>query len=129
MVIDWYIVGTFRNANRCMFSSVAETLMSSIDNRESAHKRGYNRQWGKVRGVKLSRDPFCERCLAKGRTVPAQMVHHKDRNSSNNSFDNLESVCLSCHNDEHRDELFGNDKKGFVSKKGCGIDGKPEGWE
>ena len=101
----------------------------SNDNRESSSKRGYDRQWAKVRKMKLSNNPFCERCTIRGRLTPATMVHHKDRNPWNRSFDNLESICIDCHNDEHRDELFGNDKKGFVSKKGCGIDGKPEGWE
>ena len=99
------------------------------DNRESSSKRGYDRHWSKIRSVKLSTDPFCERCTTKGKTVPAKIVHHKDRNAWNRSFDNLESICKDCHNEEHREELFGHDKNGSAMKKGCGTDGKPEGWE
>lgn len=36
-------------------------------------------------------------------------VHHKDRNRNNNSLENLEILCKSCHHMEHiiRDELTG----------------------
>lgn len=83
----------------------------SNDNRESPDKRGYDRQWGKVRKMKLSNNPFCERCSTSGKITPAKMVHHKDKNVWNRSFDNLESICKYCHDKEHKDEFFGNDKK------------------
>ena len=55
---------------------------------------------------------LCERCLAKGYIVPAKIVHHKIYLNEENfgdpevmlSFDNLEALCLECHNKEH----FGN---------------------
>lgn len=52
---------------------------------------------------------MCERCRKKGRIVPAKIVHHirhltlENQNDPNiaYSFDNLEALCLDCHNKEH----------------------------
>ena len=56
-----------------------------------------------------SKNHLCERCLAKGIYEPAYIVHHKiyltDENYGDQAlmfgFDNLECLCLACHNDEH----------------------------
>ena len=52
---------------------------------------------------------LCERCLIKGRYEPAYIVHHKIYLTDENfgkpelmfGFDNLEALCLACHNEEH----------------------------
>ena len=52
---------------------------------------------------------LCERCLAKGLIVPAEIIHHKIRLNENNitdpsvtlNFDNLEALCRLCHGEEH----------------------------
>lgn len=52
---------------------------------------------------------LCERCLSKGDIVAATIVHHKTWLTPKNindpsitlSFDNLEGLCLDCHNKEH----------------------------
>lgn len=52
---------------------------------------------------------LCERCLARGRYEPAVVVHHRVHLTEENygnaeltyGFDNLEALCLACHNDEH----------------------------
>ena len=51
---------------------------------------------------------LCERCLAKGLYEPAKIVHHKIYLTEETmtpelmyGFDNLEALCLACHNDEH----------------------------
>ena len=52
---------------------------------------------------------LCERCKKKGSYVPAVIVHHKEHLSPENfddpsivyGFDNLEALCLRCHNKEH----------------------------
>ena len=75
--------------------------------REKTVARGYDtRIWGKVRKVKLERNPLCERCEAKGLTTEARLVHHKDRNPHNNDMDNLESLCNACHELEHKSDRF-----------------------
>ncbi|MFH1672933.1 MAG: HNH endonuclease [Pseudomonadota bacterium] len=69
--------------------------------RGSASERGYTATWAKVRTVKLSRDPLCERCGAA-----AVLVHHRDRNPRNNHEENLESLCKDCHVKEHSEERW-----------------------
>ena len=41
----------------------------------------------------------CERCSYEKFEI--LHVHHKDRNRSNNDFDNLELICPNCHYEEH----------------------------
>lgn len=71
-------------------------------NQTSSTERGYDWSWKKIRDRKLKIDPLCERCQAVGKTVPAVLVHHKDRNPKNNEPGNHEALCLSCHQLEHR---------------------------
>lgn len=64
---------------------------------------------------------LCERCQAKGLIVPGVIVHHKRRVSPETiedpsvllNFDNLELLCVRCHNEEHADEI----KEGSKSKQ------------
>lgn len=52
---------------------------------------------------------LCERCKANGIYVPASIVHHrkhltrKNRNDPRMAYglDNLEALCIACHNQEH----------------------------
>lgn len=52
---------------------------------------------------------LCERCLEKGIHSPGEIVHHRTHINSENisdpttllSWDNLELLCLPCHNLEH----------------------------
>jgi predicted nucleic acid-binding Zn ribbon protein len=55
---------------------------------------------------------FCERCnldlrhICKTREHQGQWsVHHKDRNRSHQDFSNLELLCITCHNNEHKNWL------------------------
>lgn len=75
--------------------------------RGTAASRGYGAGWPRLRAAKLKETPLCERCFARGRITPATLVHHKDRNRSNRSWENLESLCNACHEEEHKDERFG----------------------
>jgi len=53
---------------------------------------------------------LCERCMKKGLYVPADVVHHKTRLTPENvgdpsialNPDNLEALCWSCHEKEHK---------------------------
>ena len=69
-----------------------------------------SKAWQNCRAAYLAKQGgLCERCLAKGLLVPAEIVHHKEHLTENNyqdpdlalSFDNLEALCFSCHNAEH----------------------------
>ena len=74
--------------------------------RLTSTQRGYNTSLSKIRLIKLSKDPLCERCLLNAHSVMAVLVHHKDRNPRNNAEDNLESLCRKCHDEEHKDDIF-----------------------
>lgn len=60
--------------------------------------------WRRLRGLKLAEDPFCERCLERGITVPAVDVHHIQeialRPELALEYTNLESLCKTCHGSE-----------------------------
>lgn len=61
--------------------------------------------WARCRMMKLARDPLCQACMAEGRLVPGQIVHHvkpyQDRPDLAYHLDNLETLCRSCHAREH----------------------------
>ena len=78
------------------------------DNRGNSGERGYNAQWYRLRAVKVSLNPLCEICLARGVFVPVAVVHHVEpiskRPDLRLSLDNLLSVCLRCHSDLHKND-------------------------
>jgi Zn finger protein HypA/HybF involved in hydrogenase expression len=57
--------------------------------------------------IYVERDLFlCERCgLRKNTELPR---HHKDRDKTNNSPDNIEVLCPTCHSKEHISEFSRN---------------------
>ena len=74
--------------------------------RGSAASRGYDRTWQKIREQVLDGEPLCRRCQAEGKTRPAEMIHHIDRDSRNNRLSNLEPICRMHHELEHKGERF-----------------------
>jgi hypothetical protein len=56
-----------------------------------------------IRAIKIrlisARGAKCERCGYNKSEV--LQVHHKDRNSRNNDFNNLEIICPNCHFEDH----------------------------
>ena len=74
--------------------------------RGTRKERGYTETWLKVRRMKFSRNPICERCDKKGITEPTRIVHHVNRDPRDNRRENLESLCIPCHNEEHKEERW-----------------------
>lgn len=78
-------------------------------------KKYRSRRWASLRKEKKLINPFCERCLAKGVYTPTYIVHHKEYVTGKNyeddniffNIENLESLCLACHNTEHFKEDLG----------------------
>lgn len=78
------------------------------DNPEIA-KKYRSKRWQKLRKQKLALNPLCERCLAKKKVSSTYIIHHKEYITDKNymddniffNIDNLESLCLKCHNQEH----------------------------
>jgi 5-methylcytosine-specific restriction protein A len=73
------------------------------DNRLSACKRGYNRQWEKARSRHLAKEPLCRHCLKEGKTTVATVVDHIIPHKGDeflfwDSEGNWQSLCKWCHN-------------------------------
>lgn len=76
------------------------------NNRGTAHQRGYGSNWQKLRRMHLAREPLCYDCknnggynMGGGVLTVATEVHHiiAKRDGGDNSFDNLMSLCKTCH--------------------------------
>lgn len=76
-------------------------------------KKYRSKRWQKLRVLKKAQNPVCERCLKKGKVTPTYIIHHKEYITDKNymdddvffNLDNLESLCLECHNKEHFSEI------------------------
>lgn len=73
------------------------------DSRPSPSARGYNWTWRKIRAAYLAEHPRCERCGTE-----SVEVHHKDGDTSNNEWWNLEALCKPCHSRETRTRMNEN---------------------
>ncbi len=79
--------------------------MTYRDNPEIARKYK-SKRWQKLRHQKLLLNPMCERCIKKGIYNSAYIIHHKEYITDKNyeddnvffNIDNLESLCMTCHN-------------------------------
>lgn len=60
----------------------------------------------------------CEMC---GRTKCKLHVHHRDRNPENNSLENLQTLCVSCHRLSHSPNYMGIP----LQRKPCSLCSKP----
>lgn len=62
--------------------------------------------WKKTRNSFIAAYPLCKRCYDSGKVTAARIVHHKievrDDFSKRLEWDNLESICQNCHNQEHK---------------------------
>lgn len=84
--------------------------IKSNDNykRPDRHRFYNSQKWRKLRKLYAQNHPLCERCWSKGIVKPVDIVHHKisieDDYSKRLDMDNLESLCIACHNTEHFSE-------------------------
>lgn len=63
-------------------------------------------RWQKLRELKLSHNPICERCLDQEIVEPATVVHHRKPHKGEDTlfhdFDNLEALCKPHHDRDGR---------------------------
>ncbi|WP_259335344.1 HNH endonuclease [Bombilactobacillus bombi] len=69
--------------------------------------------WKQARRIALARDHYlCQECYRQGRITPASTVHHiyhlRDYWDKRLDLDNLETICLECHNKEHPEKGANN---------------------
>jgi len=71
--------------------------------RDPATRKRYGRTWEKIRKLYADTHPFCEECFKRGIITPVEHVHHKLplKEGGTNDFENLESLCKSCHRAIH----------------------------
>jgi 5-methylcytosine-specific restriction protein A len=83
-------------------------------------RKAYNNTaWRKLRDEHIRNFPLCDNCLANGKVVPAEDVHHKVSPFRNGEInwtllldpDNLQSLCRKCHGEEHAAEKGWKDPK------------------
>ena len=79
------------------------------------YKGAYKRGWQRLRDMYLKENPLCEECKAKGIVEKATEVHHKipieERPDLRLSWENLQSLCKSCHSGKTMKE---NIRKGLM---------------
>ncbi len=81
---------------------------SRTDKEEQAFYKSY--RWKRLRKYKLSRNPLCEICLRGGIVKEASLVDHirPIKNGGDlMAVDNLQSLCVSCHNKKKAKEIKG----------------------
>ena len=83
--------------------------------------RGRNGQ--SMRAAYLSAHPLCVHCESKGIVRAATEVDHVTAfaNGGSDTWDNKQSLCKPCHRVKTNDDL------GYRQRRGCGVDGYPEG--
>ena len=84
------------------------------------HNRKYNlKPWKDLREAKLRADPLCAEHLKLGQAVLANTVDHVDGDSNNDAWENLQSLCASCHSVKTARENrgFGNRPNGHDKKE------------
>ncbi|MCR5510370.1 MAG: HNH endonuclease [Lachnospiraceae bacterium] len=66
-------------------------------------KKRYSGAWVRIRKQYAEAHPFCEICFENGIITPVEHVHHKLplNEGGTNDFDNLQSLCKSCHSRLH----------------------------
>lgn len=79
-----------------------------------------SKEWRSLRIRKLQADPLCEVCKEKECSTMANEVHHRipvesaptesEMKRLMYSYQNLQSLCHSCHSDIHRD-MFSHSKE------------------
>jgi 5-methylcytosine-specific restriction protein A len=65
--------------------------------RPSAHARGYDANWRRLRIMVLRERPLCENCSVHGLVVQATEIDHIDGDVRNLDESNLKPLCKPCH--------------------------------
>ena len=75
--------------------------------------------WQKLRASVLAGEPLCRHCTARGLTVVATDLDHRDGNPGNNDAVNLQPLCHECHSRKTAAD------HGKNVRQGCDKDGMP----
>lgn len=104
-----HVIGIFPDWSLAFLYHIAR-LFYLVSHMKSIDKTFYNsKAWKVCRAAYLASHSLCERCLKKGEIAPAEIVHHVIHLNKSNVHDpsitlnpdNLEALCMTCHNQEH----------------------------
>lgn len=77
-------------------------------------RRGYGRDWQKLRKAFLAANPLCRYCADKGLVTAATVVDHietiADAPQRRLDWKNLQSLCDHCHNSDKQAEDRGTQR-------------------
>ena len=87
-----------------------------MNNEELKRDAWYSsKKWTSLRRAFISRNPLCSICDANGFVRSADVVDHiverKDNDALRLNWDNLQSLCHSCHNQKSADEKRKRNRK------------------
>ena len=87
------------------------TATPDTERRRERHEIYDTQRWRRLRDCKFADQPICEICLQKGIITPADEIHHRvsfmsvpagsERTALAFDYDNLMSLCRSCHQQLH----------------------------
>jgi 5-methylcytosine-specific restriction enzyme A len=82
-------------------------LMTEYKTKQQKQRFYKSGPWRKLRLVALERDNYeCQQCKRKGKFSKGQNVHHIKEIYRHPKLalelDNLETLCINCHNEEHK---------------------------
>lgn len=98
-----------------MNEEILEKLKGMIA-RNDLHQFYSSEEWRKTaERARIEQHNECQRCKAKGRYSPCEIVHHKmyvkNRPELALTLTNLECLCRDCHEEEHAGE------RGFMNQE------------
>lgn len=90
---------------------------------KAQYQKVYNTpHWKRLRAEKVSCNPVCEVCAAKGITRQVEEVHHIKPFEIDNDlslaydYDNLISLCVECHKEAHEQLKGGRFSPHYIDK-------------
>lgn len=83
--------------------------------RDDIDKLYKSKRWQRVRQIVIARDfGMCQECKRRGRKTRGTIIHHvieaREDLTLFWSVDNLECICVACHNREHPERSGGKKK-------------------
>ena len=78
--------------------------------------------WRKLRAYVLRGEPLCRHCTARGLTMAATEVDHRDDDPSNNELVNLMPLCKPCHSRKTARDMGRSVREASM---GCDAQGMP----
>ncbi len=104
--VDDYNLDDFDGVDYALLQTIPDTSDQLSEESEKIERKGlYTRDWEMISLQYRESQAFtCESCQADLTDHKGLLhVHHMDENKGNNDPENLEALCIVCHNKRHGD--------------------------